>query len=1132
MKYWQMSLCTIVLMLLAGSLRVNAQTITLSASKMPLQGIITAIERQTGYSVLINVKDMEQFEPASFSVRDMPLTAFLDFLLKDQPLRYEITKKTITVYKTPQPEGHVIRIAGQITDSAGHPLDGATIEQKGKLVSAISDAQGLFLIDVENGALMTVSYVGFESMSFKARPGMTSMRVILHPLRRAIEEITVSTGYQRIPLDRAAGSFGVISQSTFEKRTDFNITDYIEGQVPGLLVSPTGQITIRGQSTIAADMNPLIVIDGFAVERPLSTINPDDIENITVLKDASAASIWGVRAANGVIVIQTKRGLAGRKDLDVSYSSTVSVTPQTKLSTLPFASTASFMDFEQYRVNNGMVFAATRPRPVLSPVVAAYLYDPASAPALVDSLKNIHSFNEFSSLFMTPATRQHYDVAVMARGSRSTQRASFSYDKIGQQFKGNTTERFVADLFQTTKITPRINLEMGLNYVLNNVTSDGMGFSDLTTLLPYQRILDKNGNYIPQPMTFYQPDKDSMVALGYPYNWDYNLEQEYLHKNNKDNSDYVNAIARLTYNVFKGLSAEVSYQYEGGTEKIAHLYDEQTYYVRNMVDFSTTMTGGTLTSGIPKGDIYNEANNRFSSQTLRNLVKYDGFLDRKRKHYLSGIGGMEIRQVASDGSAQTLYGYNPQSLQYTNVSYVDLYNNVLGAPTLIPNGSNIVDTLNRFVSGFSNIGYTYNERYTLNASARIDETNLFGTTSHYRNVWLWSSGFSWKVYKERFINTSIINSLILRATYGINGNVDRQTSPFLIADVATDQQTNQPYAYVANPANPLLRWERTAVTNFGMDVSVFKQRLKATLDWYNRNSSDLLGNATVNGTYGFTSAFINYASLRNRGIDLKLTGLIVDARLRWVAILNYGYNNNKVTKVDLPSSTVGYYLASVPQVGKPLNYLYSFRWAGLSSTGAPQIYDQSKHIVDYKTEVTDPTALVYNGSSVPTHYGALINEFSYKRWSLTTNMTFKMGYKFRVPAIQYQTISEQSYEVSADWDRRWKQPGDETRTSIPAAPTTIAGLNIYDEYSADANIRVQTASIVRLRECILSYTLPASVHKLTVGNINLGLQIRNLATHTFNKAGLDPEYLTTVVNSISINAAPRPEYSFFIKANF
>ncbi|MBV4358891.1 SusC/RagA family TonB-linked outer membrane protein [Pinibacter aurantiacus] len=1135
---------TAILMLIT-CLHVSAkslsQSISLSASNMPVKEVFKAIEKQTGYVVFINAEDLESTKPVTINAVNMPLSQFLPAILKGQSFDFSITKKTIFIFRKTTPAAvtaHVARdttIGGRVTDDKGLPLAGANIIVNGdKRANYSTDQDGLFTLRAAPGDLLVISYVGFATTTAQIPLDSRYIAVKLVPKSTKLQEtVIVSTGYQRLPKERAAGSFGIINQSTLEKRSNYDISTYMEGQVPGLLIAPNGDITIRGESTISstADKNPLIVVDGFPIERPIESINPNDIESITVLKDASAASIWGVRASNGVIVIQTKRGASSVKSLDVSFTSTLSITQKPSLSVLPFASTKSFIDFEKYRVDNHLVNFVGKPRPAISPVIDAYMNHPATADALVDSLQNIHSFDEFSSLFMRPATRQQYAINIAGKGAQTSQRVSFSYDKVNESFNQNSSERYVADLFETMRIVPKLNLEMGLNYVVNNVKNNGMLLSDIKKLLPYQTIEDANGNYVPQPQTFYQADKDSLVKAGLPYNWDYNMLREYRNNNYVTKNSYVVANTRLNYNIFKGLDANVSYQYESGTTGVNNLFNQETYYTRNAVNFSSSIKNNVVTSGIPKGSIYKESANRFYSHTLRGQLRYDGALSKNGEHYLSGIAGLEIREVGNKFSSQTKYGYNEQSLQYTPVDYTHYYTNIIGSQQLIPDETVFQDILNRFVSYYGNVGYTFKDRYTLNGSGRLDKTNLFGSSDRYRNVWLWSSGISWQIHKEPFFKSDFFRSLILRATYGINGNVDRSTSPYLIANVATDRQTNLPYAYVSNPSNPLLRWEKTAVTNIGIDFSILNDRLRGSLEYYNRYSTDLLGNSTVNGTYGFNSAYINYASLRNSGTDIRLTGAIIKGAFNWNATLNYSYNKNKVTKVDLPQKSVGAYLASVAQEGLPLHYLYSYKWAGLSSTGAPQVYNEKGNVVDYKTDVNDPAALLYQGSMVPTHYGAFINEFSYKGFSLVTNFTFKFGYKFLVPVIKYQTVSDNAFQVMNDWDKRWKKPGDEKLTNTPAAPTSISGLNIYDKYAQYADVNVESASIIRFRELLLNYTFPSAwMKKYPSSKLTLGVQIRNLASYKFNKAGLDPEYLTLDLNNIAL--PPRPEYSFIIRANF
>lgn len=1135
-----------VLLCLFGLLQVVsaatfAQKVTLKENHVTLEKLFREIRKQTGYDVLIATTKVENSKMINADFKDAPLKEVLEKALDPKVFSYTIENRTVVIKLKQVSILHRLNelfsdgnAEGKVVDSAtGKPIARVTIMVKGTRKVVVTGDNGRFkFTDLPENSILIFTCIGYKTQEVNAAD---CAMVKLASFTQRLEDVVVSTGYQRIPRERAAGSFGFVTAATMDKRSNFNVLTYLEGQVPGLLTAEDGKITIRGQSTIAASSNkdPLIVLDGFPIERPIESINANDVESITVLKDASAASIWGVRAANGVIVIQTKRGQSSRKPLDIDFSSTFSISPAADLSRLPYASSSSFIDFEKFKVDNKLtLFATGVPRSAISPVVDAYLNHPAGASQLVDPLRGINAYKEFQDLFMGPATRQQYALSIAGKGEKSTHRASFSYDRLNPQFKDNSSQRFVTDLFQTMTILPKLRGQIGLNYVMTTETDNGMAYADLKNLLPYQHILDANGNYIAQPATIYQGDKDAYVKSGYPYNWDYNLMQEFKNKDNTIRTNAVNVSAGLTYEILKGLTAIAGYQFESGNSVTKNIYNEETYMVRNTVNYSTTLKNGVFTSGIPKGGIYQEQNSSFYSQTYRGQLKYDGDFSDSR-HAVSAIAGMEVRELGNKASSQTKYGYNPQSLQYARVNYNTLYTDVRGDKHLIPDETIFQDVLNRFVSVYTNAGYTYKDKYSLNASARLDKTNLFGSSDRYKNVWLWSGGLSWQLHKERLFLNSIFNSLVLRATYGINGNVNKATSPLLIANVATDRQTNQPYAYVSNPTNPLLRWEKTKVTNLGIDFAMLNGRLRGSLEYYNRASSDLLGDATVNGTYGFNSAFINYASLKNRGVDISLSGVLINSALKWTATLNYSYNKNEVTKVDFPQKTVGSYLAGTPQVGLPLNYLYSYQWAGLSAAGAPQVFNENGQATGYQKEMANPLALIYEGNSTPPHYGALINELNYKRFTLLTNFTFKMGHKFRVPVIQYATAYGGNAQISSDWDNRWKKPGDEALTNTPAAPTSFTGLNIYDQYTQYADINLETASIIRFRELLLNYKLPGKFLRAYPSSVfTIGLQVRNLAAYKFNKAGLDPEYLTTTDQIGNIVLPPRPEYSLILKANF
>lgn len=1134
-----MKLATVILIttLMQVSAASFGQRMTLKQQNVTLEKLIREIRKQTSYDVLLPTNRISVQTQIKVDFRNASLEEVMGKILEGKDLSYVIDGSMIIVMpKDKTLSGAVgnttlIDIRGRVLNEQGQPLVGATVKVKGSMRAVLTNFDGYYVFhNIEENATLIISFLGYKVKETQVSKQMADIR--MEVLEGSLDEVNVvvNTGYQRLPRERAAGSFSVIGKETLEKRNNYNVLDYLKGQVAGLLSSPNGSLTIRGQSTFSADRNPLIVVDGFPIERDIQSINPNDIENITVLKDASAASIWGVRAANGVIVIQTKRNTVAQKPLDISFSSAVSITAKADLSKLPFANSASFLDYEKYKVDNGLTFFVGKPRPALTTGLDAYLNNAANAAGLVEPLKNINSYDEFSRLFMRPAVRQQYALSISGKGQKTYQRASINYDNSKTGFKNADSERLLADLYQKSDITSRLSLEAGLNYTIINDKNNGMSLADLSSLAPYQRIQDDNGNYVPQPRTFYQADKDALLASGYPYNWDYNLKQEFDNKDNAVSSKYLTALAGLNYVITKDLSFNSGYQYESVNTNNTQLQNENTYYVRNLVNFSTTATGGLIKTGIPKGSVITQTDGRRQTHTFRNQFRFNGTIGSSPDHQLAAIAGIEIRQVGYKSATTQKYGYDPQTLQYTNVNYTSPYTTITGGNNYISDASAFVDNKDRYVSFYSNAGYTYLGKYSLNASARLDKTNLFGSSDQYRNVWLWSSGLSWQAHKESFLEDGPFSTLVLRASYGINGNVDRSTSPFLTANVATDPTTNQLYGYVLNPVNPLLRWEKTAVSNFGLDFSTLKGRLTGTIEYYNRKSTDLLGNSTVNGTYGFNSAYINYASMRNSGLDVHLYAQILKGPLTINATLNYSYNKNKVLDVDFPQKTAGAYIGGAPQAGLPLNYLYSYRWAGLTSTGGPGVYDENGAVKDYTKEMTNPMALVYQGTTTPPHYGGLFTEFGYQQFTLTAGLVYKAGHKFRAPVIQYNQLFETSFTLMKDWDQRWKQPGDESRTNTPAMPKTQTGLNVYDSYSKYADINVADASTIRFQELILNYRLPKNGALTNFPVINLGFQVRNLGVYTINKSKLDPEYLTVDKNNIQLT--PPTEYTFMLKANF
>ena len=1116
-----------------------AHKVVIKKNKLPYEQLFNEIEAQTGIATLLSNREIDLNDQIIIESEDYELKELLKVVTKDTELTFELIddyiiirplkpEEKVTVQETGQDEKK-ITITGTVKDEKGEPLPFVAVRVKDTTIGSVTTIDGKYQLEVpdQDGLILEVSSLGYTTLEF-ATQGRTEIDFVLVEDIKGLGEVVV-TGYQKLSQERSAGSFGKVGSVEIARRSNLDITNTIEGMVPGVLVNDDNTISIRGKSTINAISEPLIVVDGFPTNRGINDIDVNDIGSITFLKDAAAASIWGVRAANGVIVIETRReGITGG-DVKVDVSSVVSVSSAPDINDLPFASNSAFMEYEKFRVDNNMVDLVSIPKQAQSQFTAAYLADPVAAEQLAKQLAGINAYDEFDDLFMRPMIKQNYSVMLRSKGEKSQSKASFSIDDATSHFKGDKQTKYIADLYNNYSLSKKLSVNLGLNFTYNEDKNNGLTYAHLLDLPRYQSILDENGNYIAQPFGYDQKTKEDLVALGYPYNWDYNLKQEYDNKDNTAITKHVVGLAKINYEIIDGLDASLGYNYEWTSIKDDKHYNESTYYTRDLINSSTTLDNGTPVIGIPEGGILNQTEYSRASYTVRGLLNYNSMI--ADKHYIVALAGTEVREVTGNTNNRLYYGYDGQTLQTARTNYESKYTDIRGNQKFINPGIGFSEILNRYVSYFTNVGYTYDERYSINASARLDKTNLFGKNDKYNNVWLWSVGALWNIHNEHFFRSEAVNRLSLRASYGFNGNVDESTSPFLVAEIAQSNTTGLPYAFIQNPANPLLRWEKTGVTNIGVDFGLFNGRLNGTVDYYYRDSKDLLGNTTINGTYGFDRAFVNYASLINKGIELSLSGRIINTDFKWDATFNYSHNKNEVTEVDTPLKTAASYLQGTPLVGKPLDHLYAYRWAGLSTTGQPQVYDENDEVTGYTQEVSSVDALEYMGTTIPKHFGGFLNNFSYKNFELLSTVTYNLGHKFRVPTIQYSnSLFEGGAYIHEDWTRRWQESGDENITSIAAAPTDLNGLTIYDRYMANSDNRVQTASVIRLAELQLNYLVPQKVLASTfINNMVVGFKARNLATITFNDAGLDPDYLVT---GSSVSFAPTPEFSFILKASF
>lgn len=444
---------------------------------------------------------------------------------------------------------------------------------------------------------------------------------------------------------------------------------------------------------------------------------------------------------------------------------------------------------------------------------------------------------------------------------------------------------------------------------------------------------------------------------------------------------------------------------------------------------------------------------------------------------------------------------------------------------------------NRYVSFYGNASYTFNSRLTATGSVRIDQSNLFGTDPKYQYKPLWSAGAHYVILQ----NESWVDRLVGRITYGINGNVAKNSGPYMISKNDSDGNyyTGESQSYISTPPNPTLRWEKTKVFNIAVDFNLFRGRLSGSLEYYNKATSDLLGLRATDPTFGWSELMLNYGSMRNRGVEITLNSHNIQTKdFNWTSTLTFSYNKNMLTSIENSgTSAYSYYGSLQNREGYPMSSIFAIRYAGLSEDGLPQAYKADGTIVKGSSAL-EKEDLVYMGTTNPPYAASLSNRLSYKGFDLDFMFVFYGGHKLRDVAAGYQFTYYPvlNYTGAVDRDRLnfWRQPGDEKDPNM--APRFLYKVNGGSDASAlwqYADKHIQKGDYIKLRDLSIGYTFPKEwMRKCYVENLRVSLQIQNLWYWAANDKGLDPEVWSGTSSSPSRGSHIPATYTLGVSLDF
>lgn len=1021
-----------------------------------------------------------------------------------------------------------------IAQDTGKGLPGATVLMEGTNQGTVTDEGGQFSLAVKKGShRITVTYLGYEKISLEvAVPLESPLQVSLISNGLDLEGVEVlSTGYASLPKERATGSFAQVDQKLLNRRVSSNLLDRLEDVTSGLRFNREGpgeSISIRGRNTLFANTDPLIVIDNFPYDGPLESINPNDVESITVLRDAAAASIWGARAGNGVIVITTKEGKfeSGTK---VSFNSNVTVGEQNDLFYLPKMSPAEVVDMEQLLFDQGYYeSAATRSsHPALSPAVETLIAERDGLINQEEAAQRLASYrqhdvrNDLAKYYYQSPVNQQYSLQVSGGSKGHRYMLTSGYDRNAENVVANDNERMTLGMKNSWKGTDNKFTAALDAYYSRSKRSTGTAVPEPYA---YERLADEGGSPLPVIHGYSSRYIESIQDAGL-LDWRFiPLDEIGLLQQKNISSDYrINA--QVGYELAKGLRASLLYQYWKNDAVSSDLSTMDTYITRNNINRYTQMAeDGSLSYPIPMGSIYDRTSGTGQSQNGRVQLDYN----RKwnGKHHVVAIGGFEIKDRQFDGHSSRYYGYDDEFGTSEPVDYVNRYTNYVTGGTLrIPSGEGHSGTTDRFVSYYANASYTYADRYTFTASARKDASNLFGVETNQRGVPLWSAGGSWTISNEEFYHSGFLPYLKLRTTMGYNGNIDKTLTAFTTATMLSggyNSLSGLPYAQISSPPNPSLRWEKIQVWNIGLDLATKEDRISGTLEYYIKNGRDLIGDIPRPSSSGFTEFRGNFAATRTQGIDLQLSSMNLNGQLSWQTDWLFSTVKEEVVEYSEEATARNYmaYYGTYPFEGRPLYGVYSYSWAGLDpDTGEARGYLGGEPSTDYAAILAEasPEGITYHGPSRPSVFGALRNTFGYKGLSLSFNISYRMGYYYKRGSVQYDDILS-GLQGHGDFTQRWQLPGDELHTDIPALPSSKN--RNRDHFYWHSEALVERGDHIRLQDIRLAYmmdknnipVLPFSRMEVYTYANNLGILWKAAKDDS-----LDPDYRTTKpLKSISL----------------
>ncbi len=1171
------SRCILATMLLCMffSFELLAQNVKFSFKNTPIKTILVDVSEKTGFKFVYSNELQQINNKVDFNLDadKGDINTILKKLFANNPVSWKITGNQVVIAPSEiisDNNNERSKLQGSISDSStGEAIPGAAVKNNRTNEVVIANDLGEFEIGAKQGDVLTVTSIGMKDFSYTVNRTDKVAAIFMDMDLISLEDVVV-TGYQTISKERATGSYNIVKTEQLNKPST-NIAQRLVGTTAGLQSSTDAngnvEFEIRGQSSLLASAQPLIVIDGFPTQDSFSSINPNDVESITILKDAAAASIWGAKSANGVIVITTKKGNNVQKGkVNVDIQAFWKFSPKIDWEYVnPLATTEEIIDYEKkgYSPDGFMGSAYWLPNQdsyqdwsrhslavnAINEYHLGYLSE-AEMNAELARLSKLDNTDQIKKYMLDNPFTQQYNVTISGSTERSNNMLSLMYEGQDKYLKGNSHNKYNVGYRTSVKLFKWLDFNFSGNYSMTDSQNDAPSYSTIADLSRYQMLVNEDGSLVRDWGNYYGPNILRHVPTSaFPYSdWTQNLIEDREGRDYNTKRTAVRAQGGLVAKIIKGLNIESKIQYERIDNSTKNIDDESTWYVRSTVNQASSWdhATGKITANLPEGGIMNQNKSSIDAWNWRSQINFDrGFNDDK--HQINFIAGTELSSIITQGTIYaTTYGYNDDKLT------VGTFPNGVGGTGAYKltnwQGSNITFgytnsysyRTEKYFSLYANASYTFNKKYTVSGSVRTDASNLITDDPKYRYAPFWSVGASWNAKAESFLkNVNWLDRLVVRATYGYNGNVDRSTSFKPLLNVTTTQNSYiQDYtASVSSYGNPTLRWEKTGSLDVGVDFSMFNSKLYGSIDVYSKKGEDLIVSMSIPSTNGTTSQKLNAAEMTNKGVEITLGSQmdIYGNDITWNGGLTFSYNKNEITSL-FKASYQSYDLygggTSAYVEGYNANTLWSYKYAGVKNLGS-ETSPLWRPVVEGENGTYNPLTtwapgdarnyMENSGTLVAPYTLGITSSFKIYDFNLSFIITGKFGHVFRGMSFNYPSMAS-GYAMP-------NKLYSEVLNSDPSEmiPIPFDGEERYyfwDRFYPYMNYLVQKAGHIRFQEIALSYNIPQQIlSKLKINKASVYAQANNLGVIQNNKYNEDPDYAMGTIK-------PTPSFTFGINLTF